>query len=89
MTIPSPNSIAITGRFREGRFREAKALRMCRIYREAVIHYSPGLKPWAMVLAASRQRSDRHLGGFVRPFHGQATRRWSSVAVNESPLTNH
>ena len=46
MTIPRSNSIALTGRFRQGRFRRAKALRMCRIYREAVIHYSPGLQPW-------------------------------------------
>ena len=46
MTRPRSNSIALTGRFREGRFRRAKAPRMCRIYREAVIHYSPGLQPW-------------------------------------------
>jgi hypothetical protein len=46
MTIPRSNSMALTGRFRQERFRRARAQRMCRIDRKAVIHYSPGLQPW-------------------------------------------
>jgi hypothetical protein len=46
MTRSRSNFIALTGRVRQGRFRRAKALRRCGIYREAVTHYSPGLQPW-------------------------------------------